>query len=193
MESKKTTGIIVAVVVLLALVGIIAWSMNDSDETANNTENTNQSQQTEDATVQESSDIVALAAGTESLSTLVTAVTAGELVETLQGDGPFTVFAPTNEAFAALPEGTLDSLLEPANKEQLQSVLTYHVVSGKVMAADLSNGQEIVTVQGDTLTVEITDGAVYIVDANGGKATVQTADVEASNGVVHVIDSVLLP
>lgn len=193
MESKKTTGIIVAVVVLLALVGIIAWSMNDSDETANNTENTNQSQQTEDATVQESSDIVALAAGTESLSTLVTAVTAGELVETLQGDGPFTVFAPTNEAFAALPEGTLDSLLEPANKEQLQSVLTYHVVSGKVMAVDLSNGQEIVTVQGDMLTVEITDGAVYIVDANGGKATVQTADVDASNGVVHVIDSVLLP
>lgn len=132
-------------------------------------------------------DIVALAMETDALSTLVSAVKAADLVETLQGDGPFTVFAPTNEAFAALPEGTLDNLLKPENKDQLVAILTYHVVSGKVMSTDLSDGMKAATVNEAEVTISTTDGA----KVNG--ANVVTADVEASNGVVHVIDAVILP
>ena len=135
-----------------------------------------------------SSTIVETAVATDALSTLVAAVTAADLVETLSGDGPFTVFAPTNDAFGALPAGTVDTLLEPANREQLTSVLTFHVVSGKLLAADLSDGQTLTTVQGQTLTVKI-DGATVTVN----DVPVVMADVEASNGVVHVIGGVLLP
>jgi len=133
-------------------------------------------------------DIVALAAGNEDLSTLVTAVKAAGLVETLQGDGPFTVFAPTNAAFAALPEGTLESLLKPENKDKLTAILTYHVVGAKVMSGDLSDGQTAKTVNGKEITVKLADGKAMI---NG--ATVVAADVKASNGVVHVIDTVIIP
>jgi uncharacterized surface protein with fasciclin (FAS1) repeats len=132
-------------------------------------------------------DIVSLAVGTDALSTLVAAVKAADLVSTLQGDGPFTVFAPTNEAFAALPEGTLESLLKPENKDQLVAILTYHVVAGKVMSTDLSDGMKAATVNGAEITITTADGA----KVNG--ANVVTADVEASNGVVHVIDAVILP
>lgn len=132
-------------------------------------------------------DIVALAMETESLSTLVAAVKAGDLVATLQGEGPFTVFAPTNEAFAALPEGTLESLLKPENKDQLVSILTYHVVAGKVMSTDLYDGMKAATVNGAEINITTTGGA----KVNG--ANVAAADIEASNGVVHVIDAVILP
>ena len=132
--------------------------------------------------------IVGLAVGNEDLSTLVAAVKAAGLVETLSGDGPFTVFAPTNEAFAALPEGTVENLLKPENKDQLIAVLTYHVVSGDAYAKDLSNGQDITTVEGDDVKVKINKKGVMINDAK-----VVAADVKATNGVVHVIDHVLLP
>jgi len=132
-------------------------------------------------------DIVDLAAETEMLSTLVEAVKAGGLVETLKGEGPFTVFAPTNEAFAALPEGTLEELLKPENKEKLVSILTYHVVPGKVMSTDLQDGQTAATVEGSEITVDLSDGAKI------NDATVVKADVKASNGVVHVIDKVIMP
>lgn len=163
-----------------------------------NTEEATSEESTEQPAVEESTpeetpaeeaakDIVALAAETEALSTLVSAVQAGELVETLQGEGPFTVFAPTNDAFAALPDGTLDDLLKPENKDQLVAILTYHVVSGKVMSTDLTDGMTAATVNGAEVTITTTDGA----KVNG--ASVVTADVEASNGVVHVIDAVILP
>ncbi len=132
--------------------------------------------------------IVEVAQGNEDFSTLVSAVDAAGLVETLSGEGPFTVFAPTNEAFDALPEGTLDSLLAEENSDQLTSILTYHVVPSAAMAADLSDGQELETVNGETLTVSI-DGDTVMV----GDATVTQADIEASNGVIHVIDTVLMP
>jgi uncharacterized surface protein with fasciclin (FAS1) repeats len=132
-------------------------------------------------------DIVGTAIDTPALSTLVAAVQAGDLVETLQSEGPFTVFAPTNDAFAAIQD-TVDTLLQPENQADLQSVLTYHVVAGAVNAADLSDGMMIETVQGGTLEVSITDGVVQI---NG--ATVVIADVNTSNGVVHVVDTVLVP
>lgn len=133
-------------------------------------------------------DIVDLAISNEFLSTLVAAVKAGDLVNVLKGDGPFTVFAPTNEAFAKLPAGTVENLLKPENKAQLVAVLTYHVVPGKVMSKDLKNGQKAKTVQGSEITVTLKDGKAMI-----NNATVTAADIEASNGVVHVIDTVILP
>lgn len=188
---NKNVGILAGIVAVL-LVGIIAFAMmnNDSDDTVNNSTNTQSNN--ENMSEATSQDIVALASGTESLSTLVTAVKAAGLVETLQGDGPFTVLAPTNDAFAKLPAGTVDSLLLPENKATLSGILSYHVIPSKVMSAGLTNGQKVTTVQGAELTVEITEGKVYFVDVKGGKAMVTTADVEASNGVVHIIDSVLM-
>jgi uncharacterized surface protein with fasciclin (FAS1) repeats len=132
-------------------------------------------------------DIVDIAAGNESFSTLVAAVQAADLVDTLKGEGPFTVFAPTDEAFAALPAGTVEDLLKPENKDKLTAVLTYHVVPGKVMSGDLSDGMTATTVQGSDVTIGTTDG----VSVDGAK--VVQADIEASNGVIHVIDSVILP
>jgi uncharacterized surface protein with fasciclin (FAS1) repeats len=131
--------------------------------------------------------IVETAAADERFSTLVAAVEAAGLVETLSGEGPFTVFAPVNDAFAALPEGTVESLLMEENRDQLVSILTYHVVPGAVMSTDLSDGMTATTVQGSDITVSIGEG-VMINDAN-----VVIADIETSNGVIHVIDSVILP
>lgn len=130
-------------------------------------------------------DIVEIA--TESAKTLAAAVTAAGLVETLQSDGPFTVFAPTDAAFADIQKD-VDNLLKPENKAKLSNVLTYHVVVGKIMAADLQDGQELTTVQGGKLKVSIKNGKVMINGAN-----VVTADVSASNGVIHVIDKVFIP
>lgn len=144
---------------------------------------------TASVTVQaQSKDIVDLAVGNENLKTLVAAVKAGELVDVLKSDGPFTVFAPTDAAFAALPEGTLESLLKPENKDKLVAILKYHVVAGKIMSSDLSNGQQAATVQGEKIKVAINGSDVKIENAK-----VVAADVNAKNGVVHVIDQVILP
>ncbi|MGR3497104.1 fasciclin domain-containing protein [Citreimonas sp.] len=132
-------------------------------------------------------DIVDTAVEAGNFTTLVAAVEAAGLVDTLKGEGPFTVFAPTDEAFAALPEGTVDDLLLEENRDQLVSILTYHVVPGAVMSGDLSDGMTAETVEGSEVTIS-TEGGVMVNDA-----TVTTADIEASNGVIHVIDSVLMP
>jgi uncharacterized surface protein with fasciclin (FAS1) repeats len=144
--------------------------------------------------------IVAIASGNENFTTLVAAVKAAELVETLNSKGPFTVFAPVNDAFAKLPEGTVASLLKPENKETLTSILTYHVVSGKFMAADVvkaikaNNGEfKITTVQGGVLTASLSGANVILTDTKGNKSTVVIADVDASNGVIHAIDTVVMP
>tara|TARA_A100001037_G_scaffold126972_1_gene115028 strand:- start:99 stop:581 length:483 start_codon:yes stop_codon:yes gene_type:complete len=133
-------------------------------------------------------DIVDTAVSAGQFNTLVAAVEAADLVTTLKGDGPFTVFAPTDEAFAALPEGTVENLLKPENKDQLIAVLTYHVVPGKIMSSDIAGTATMVeSVQGSELDVNATDG----VTVDG--ATVVTADIETDNGVIHVIDRVVLP
>lgn len=132
-------------------------------------------------------DIVDTAVEAGNFTTLVAAVEAADLVETLKSEGPFTVFAPTDDAFAALPDGTVEELLMPENKDQLTSILTYHVVPGKVMSTDLSDDMEAETVQGDTVTIDLDDGVM--VDG----ANVTTADIETSNGVIHVIDAVIMP
>ena len=135
----------------------------------------------------EAGTIVEVASGNPDFSTLVAAVSAAGLAETLGAEGPYTVFAPTNEAFEALPDGLLDELLKPKNKEVLTQILTYHVVAGEVMSSDIEPG-DVPTVEGEDLTIAVTDGTVTV---NG--ATVEAADVEASNGVIHVIDEVLVP
>jgi uncharacterized surface protein with fasciclin (FAS1) repeats len=144
--------------------------------------------------------IVENALNSQDHTTLVAAVKAAGLVDTLEGAGPFTVFAPTNEAFAKLPAGTVDTLLMPANKDQLVKVLTYHVVAGKVTSKDLvkmikkgGGKAELKTVSGGTLWASLDMGKVILTDEKGGKATVTIADVYQSNGVIHVIDSVALP
>jgi uncharacterized surface protein with fasciclin (FAS1) repeats len=136
----------------------------------------------------ESKDIVDTAVGAGSFKTLVAAVQAAGLVETLKGAGPFTVFAPTDEAFGKLPAGTVETLLKPENKAKLVAVLTYHVVPGKVMAADVVKITEAPTVQGSKVKVKVEDGTVMI----DGAKVVKT-DIETSNGVIHVIDAVILP
>ena len=132
--------------------------------------------------------IVEIAAGNDDFSTLVAALQAAGLVEVLSGEGPFTVFAPTNAAFEKLPAGTVESLLEPANKQKLTDVLTYHVVSGRVYASDVVELTEATTVQGSMIDIKVTDSGVMIDNAN-----VVTTDIEASNGVIHIIDGVILP
>lgn len=148
----------------------------------------------------QANNIVGVAAGNDNFSTLVTAVKAADLVETLSGEGPFTVFAPTNEAFDKLPEGTVAGLLEPGSKDALTGVLTYHVVAGKYNAADVmkaiedNNGSFTAkTVQGGEIVLSLNDGNVSLTDEKGNSSTVIMADVDASNGVIHAIDNVVMP
>jgi uncharacterized surface protein with fasciclin (FAS1) repeats len=133
-------------------------------------------------------DIVDTAVAAGNFKTLAAALTAADLVETLKGKGPFTVFAPTDEAFAKLPKGTVEDLLKPENKKKLAGILTYHVVAGKVMAADVVKLTEATTVQGSKVSIKVTDGKVMVDAAN-----VVKTDIGCSNGVIHVIDAVILP
>lgn len=143
---------------------------------------------TNNPTVSQDKTIVEIAAGNEDFSTLVAAVKAAGLAETLSGDGPFTVFAPTNEAFKKLPAGTVESLLKPENKDKLVAILKYHVVAGKVMAADVVKLKEAETVQGGKVKIMVKDGKVMVDNAN-----VVKTDITGSNGVIHVIDTVIMP
>ncbi len=147
-----------------------------------------------------SKDIIQNAMNSADHTTLVAAIKAADLVDTLQGKGPFTVFAPTNAAFEKLPAGTVDTLLEPENKEKLVSILTYHVVPGKLTADDLVSAikkgdgmTKLTTVQGDELSAKLDGKKVVLTDEKGGMSTVTIADVMQSNGVIHVVDSVVMP
>jgi uncharacterized surface protein with fasciclin (FAS1) repeats len=175
--KAKRSGVFAAIAVVMALT--LSACGSDKEETMEAV-----AEETTEATTVGT--IVDVASGAGNFGTLVAAVTAAELVETLSGEGPFTVFAPTDEAFAALPAGVVDALLLPENKAVLAQILTYHVVSGKVMAADVTDS-DVATVEGQTVKLSTADG----VTVNGAK--VVTADVAASNGVIHAIDAVILP
>lgn len=145
-------------------------------------------------------DVVEVAMGSKDHTTLVTAIKAADLVNTLQGKGPFTVFAPSNAAFNKVPAGTVETLLKPENKADLVNLLTYHVVAGNLRATDVlaaikaGKGKAVIkTIQGESLTATLVNGKVILTDAKGGKATVVTTDLTANNGVVHVIDAVVMP
>ena len=181
---------LLAPLAIVGLVGLLVSCGGDDSDVTPATEPATTEETTTEAPAEEAgeeaTDIVAIASGNEDFSTLVAAVAAAGLVETLQGEGPFTVFAPTNEAFAALPAGLVDKLLLPENKDLLVKILTYHVVSGTVLAADVTAG-DVPTVEGQNITIT-TDMGVKV---NG--ATVTATDIIASNGVIHVIDAVILP
>ena len=168
----------------LAIIGLLVTCGSDDSDVATTEAPTTEAPTTEAPA--EAQDIVAIASGNEDFSTLVAAVAAAGLVEVLQGEGPFTVFAPTNDAFAALPAGLVDKLLPEENKDVLVKILTYHVVSGAVLAADVTAG-EVPSVEGQNITVT-TEGGVMVNNAN-----VIATDIIASNGVIHVIDAVILP
>ncbi len=171
----------------LAVASVFVLAACGDDENSAETTTTEATETTETtAMTEEPGTIVEVAQGNDDFSTLVAAIVAAGLGDALSGEGPFTVFAPTNAAFEALPEGLLEKLLLPENKDVLTSILTYHVVSGKVMAADVTAG-DVATLEGSTIAIT-TDGGVMINDA-----TVTATDVEASNGVIHVIDQVIVP
>ena len=182
---------------VMAIAGLVATSCGKketevTEETVIETENTEM--------VETSPNIVEVAAGNENFSTLVAAVKAADLAGTLSGDGPFTVFAPTNDAFAKLPAGTVETLLKPENVEKLKSILTYHVVSGKFDAATVidaiktnNNKYTVTTVQGAKIDLSLKDDKVMLTDATGAMSTVTMPDVAASNGIIHAIDTVVMP
>jgi uncharacterized surface protein with fasciclin (FAS1) repeats len=184
----------------LALTGLLIVSCGEKKKEVKE-EVMEEAVQMEEAVIEEvTPNIVGVAAGNDNFTTLVAAVKAAGLVETLSGDGPFTVFAPTNDAFAKLPAGTVESLLEPDSKDALTGILTYHVVAGKFEAAavieaiNANNGTyTVTTVQGGTIDLSLMDGNVVLTDAKGGKSTVVIADVAASNGVIHALDTVVMP
>ena len=199
--------LIIVAVVILAGIGLVLFTGSENDNPLDTTGTTamdggpmpepdapvpapEPSDPVDDTTTDptQGMDIVETAVANDDFNTLVTAVTAAGLAETLQGEGPFTVFAPTDAAFASLPDGTVETLLQPENNADLAGVLTYHVLIGNVTADDLSDGMTVSTVNGAELTIGVSDAGVTVNDAN-----VVMADIETSNGTIHVIDSVLLP
>ena len=194
----KTKNVFVA----FAMVGLIGFTSCKEAQKEVETTTEEVAEKVEDTKkeVQAIPNIVGVAAGNDSFSTLVAAVKAADLVATLSSEGPFTVFAPTNDAFGKLPEGTVEGLLKPESKQTLTSILTYHVVSGKFEASAVidaiktNDGKfEVATVQGGKLIASLEDGSVILTDEKGNKSKVVIADVAASNGVIHAIDSVIMP
>ncbi len=212
-SSKRSIGMGVGIAMLVAglVVGyLIGMVMNKDSADTDNAANTSESMTKDTAMTAESDgvtvggakmvrtkDIVDNAVNAKNVTTVVAAVQAAGLVDTLKSPGPFTVFAPDNAAFEKLPAGTVDTLLKPENKATLTSILTYHVVSGTYTAGDLSvmasKGETLKTVQGETLTVVKEDNAVKLKDAKGNVINIVTADIISSNGVTHVVDSVMMP
>ena len=188
MNKPRITFLGVAALTCVLVLGACSSSSNDKATSSSTTAPATSAT----STVAADKTIVDIAAGNPDFSTLVAAVKAADLAETLSGTGPFTVFAPTNAAFAKLPAATLKSLLLPENKQKLADILTYHVVSGEVMAKDVKPGA-VTTVNGADFTVSTEGGDVIITDGQGNKSKVTKTDIVASNGVIHVIDTVLLP
>lgn len=183
-EKNKGSKVAIIAVVLVAIVGLGAWALMSNDDKQANKETSSMGQSTAEEST--ANTIVDVAMSDPQFSTLVTAIKAAGLVETLSGEGPFTVFVPTNDAFAKLPEGTLDSLLN--NPEELKKVLTYHVVSGDVKAADVVKLSSAKTVQGQDVRITVDGNTVKVNDS-----VVTKTDISTKNGTIHVIDSVLLP
>lgn len=208
-DSNRKTGLaVVLLIVGLIVGGAIAYplgrNMSDDSSSSSMTNNSSNSMAASSdgvtvggAKMVRTKDIVDNAANASNVTTVVAAVKAAGLVETLKGEGPFTVFAPDNDAFKKLPEGTVDTLLKPENKNQLVNILTYHVVSGTYTSADLkvmaSKGETLTTVQGETLTPVMENNMLMLRDSMGKTVGVVTADIISSNGVTHVIDTVLMP
>lgn len=197
-NSSKTTSTRIALlsavaVGALALTASIAMPVHAQDKMGKSAMSGEKTVMVGGAPMYPSKNIVENAVNSKDHTTLVAAVKAAGLVDTLASKGPFTVFAPTNAAFGKLPKGTVETLVKPENKAKLTMILTYHVVAGKMNAADLTDGKKLTTVEGETLTVKNAGGKVSLTDARGGTSNVTIADVNQSNGVIHVVDTVLMP
>lgn len=190
--TKRIMNSLAAMTCALAL-GVVATASSHAQDKMGNSMSGEKTVMVGGAAMYPTKNIVQNAVNSKDHTTLVAAVKAAGLVDTLEGKGPFTVFAPTNEAFAKLPAGTVDTLVKPENKATLTKILTYHVVPGKLSAADLTDGKKLKTVEGDELTVKTSGSSVMLVDAKGGSSTVTIPDVNQSNGVIHVVDTVLMP
>lgn len=194
MNVLKSTLVFVMMGALTTVSAQTAAGQSNAMDMAQNTAETSATWNTNPPT------IAGVAVGNENFSTLVAALKAADLVSVLDGDGPFTVFAPTNDAFAKLPEGTVSTLLKSENIPTLSKILTYHVVAGEFKAADVvkaiqanNNAFSVKTVAGESLTLSLEGGSVMLTDVAGNKSTVTATDVDASNGVIHVIDTVVMP
>lgn len=187
-HSQITRGLSMLLFAAMLVVGLSACGGGEAtDDSENGDDMANEDDAP--AMTQDSLTIVDIAVSDARFTTLVTALDSTDLVSSLSEDGPFTVFAPTNEAFEALPDGALEDLIGAEDKSELESILLYHVVEGSTMSGDLSDGEQMVTtLQGDSLTIEVSDEGVMV-----GDAQVVEADIEAANGVIHVIDGVLMP
>lgn len=202
-SNNKMMMAVLALVVGLLIGGGVGYAMHKTDkEDSSSMQSMNMSSSSDGVTVGgakmvATKDIVDNAVNAKNVTTVVSAVKAAGLVDTLKSDGPFTVFAPNNDAFNALPAGTLDSLLKPENKDQLVGILTYHVVAGTYTSADLKvmaqKGETLKTVQGEELTPVMKDNQLMIKDAKGDTVAIETANIISSNGVTHVIKNVLMP
>ncbi len=188
---KNKIFIIIAVLVIGGGVATFVFFKNDAKKSESS-----QNTASQDATTKQPSgtkSIVVLTTDNSTLTTFASAVKTAGLTDTLEGTGPYTVLAPTNDAFKVLPAGTLDMLLKLENSAKLKNILSYHIIVGTLNKSQFTNGQKLKTVNGQELTVEITDGKVTFTDAKGGKATIVKADLNATNGVVHTVSAVLLP
>jgi uncharacterized surface protein with fasciclin (FAS1) repeats len=203
-SGNKVAVAVITLIIGLAVGGGIGWAIGDMNkEKAGNSSAMTQTEDSADgvtvggAKMVKDKDIVDNAVNADNVTTLVSLVKLADLVDTLKMEGPYTVFGPTNDAFAKLPAQTVADLQKPENKETLAKILTYHVVSGTYTSADLrvmaQKGEMLTSVEGEMLTPVLEDNMLYIQDANGGKSKVETSDVISSNGVTHVVDTVLMP
>jgi len=190
MKKKKTIILLIIAVIIIAVGAAAYWFLIVA-----NTDDSAPEQSTQSSANQPASDkdVASVIADTGSLSSLNDAIMAASLSETLKTVGPYTVIAPNNSAFNALPPGTMDRFLKPENLKQLQNLTNYFVISGNVLSSQLTNGQRLTTLNGQELLVELADSNVYFIDAKGNKALVIKADMKAKNGVIHIVDTVVLP
>ena len=191
--SKRIALLTAAAFGALALTSVIVAPVSAQDKMMKSEMSGEKTVMVGGAAMFPSKNIIQNAVNSKDHTTLVAAVKAAGLVETLEGKGPFTVFAPTNAAFGKLPAGTVDTLVKPENKATLTKILTYHVVAGKLDASDLTDGKKLKTVEGEELTVKHADGKIWIIDAKGDQSMVSISNVHQSNGVIHVVDTVLMP
>src|ERR1700722_18350759 len=191
--SKRIALLSAAVIGALALTAAVVAPVSAQDKMTKSELSGEKTVMVGGAAMFPSKNIIQNAVNSKDHTTLVAAVKAAGLVDTLEGKGPFTVFAPTNAAFAKLPAGTVDTLVKPENKATLTKILTYHVVAGKLEASNLTDGKKLKTVQGEELTIRRSGDTVMIIDAKGGSSTVTIPNVNQSNGVIHVVDTGLMP